>query len=203
MFITFEGIEGSGKTTQINRLCQWLTAAGVDYIETLEPGGTEIGQSIRRMLLDSQSGIKNDHTELFLFAADRCEHIQQMIEPALAKGQWVICDRYIDSTFAYQYGGRQHPQQDVLDIIRFTKAPIPDLTFLLDLPVEIGLRRASCRSALDRFESEDMAFHDRVRSAYLSAVQLYPNRMVCVDVAHASEVDIEHKIKQTIQERRQ
>ena len=167
MFITFEGIEGSGKSTQRERLLEWLDARSISYISTREPGGTKIGQILRELLLANQSDISSNRTELFLFAADRSEHLNQVILPALERGDWVVCDRYIDSTYAYQYGGREHDEQDILDIIRLTRAIEPDLTFLLDLSPEEGLQRAKARAKLDRFENEQLSFHERVRNAYL------------------------------------
>ena len=167
MFITFEGIEGSGKSTQRKRLLHWLDERNISYISTREPGGTGVGQVLRELLLSNASSIVSNRTELFLFAADRCEHLEQVIRPALARGDWVICDRYIDSTYAYQCGGREHDEQDILDIIRLTNAIEPDLTFLLDMAPEEGLRRAKARADLDRFENEQLSFHQRVREAYL------------------------------------
>jgi len=167
MFITFEGIEGSGKSTQRKRLLQWLDQQNISYISTREPGGTGVGHVLRDLLLSNASSIVSNRTELFLFAADRCEHLAQVIRPALSRGDWVICDRYIDSTYAYQCGGREHDEQDILDIIRLTNAIEPDLTFLLDMSPEEGLRRAKARADLDRFENEQLSFHQRVREAYL------------------------------------
>ena len=188
MFITFEGIEGSGKSTQIRKLVQWLDAQSIDYFTTLEPGGTEIGKELRQLLLGVPATIHSNRSELFLFAADRTEHLEQVVKPALAADQWVICDRYIDSTFAYQYGGRQHSRDDVLDIIRLTHAIDPDITFILDLSVEEGLRRAKERAVLDRFEEEDISFHQRVRDAYLECAKLYPER-VCVIPSDDQTID--------------
>ena len=186
MFITFEGIEGSGKTTQIKLLLEWLEKENISFVNTLEPGGTEIGRALRQLLLDCQSSLRANLSELFLFAADRCEHLVQVIQPALERGDWVICDRYIDSTFAYQHGGRGHAKQDVLDMIRFTKAIQPDITFLLDLDPTEGLQRAQRRAELDRFETEALSFHQKVRSAYLESADMYPDRVVTIDVGNQS-----------------
>ena len=180
MFVTFEGIEGSGKSTQRERLLQWLDNEGISYVSTREPGGTNIGRVLRQLLLSNQSELHSNRTELFLFAADRCEHLKTVVMPALARGDWVICDRYIDSTYAYQCGGRQHDEQDILDI-RLTQAVEPDITFLLDLFPEEGLRRAKARADLDRFEREVLAFHVRVREAYLKCASLHSHRMVVVN----------------------
>ena len=117
MFITFEGIEGSGKSTQRQLLLRWLGSQDISYVATREPGGTRIGKTLRHLLLTNDSMIASNRTELFLFAADRCEHIEQVIKPALNRGDWVVCDRYVDSTFAYQCGGRQHKESDILDLV--------------------------------------------------------------------------------------
>lgn len=201
MFITFEGIEGSGKSTQRQRLLEWLDARSISYISTREPGGTDIGQILRKLLLANQSDISSNRTELFLFAADRSEHLNQVILPALKRGDWVVCDRYIDSTYAYQYGGREHDEQDILDIIRLTRAIEPDLTFLLDLSPQEGLQRAKARATLDRFENEQLSFHERVRKAYLKRAQLHSDRMVVIPANGQSIDAIFDKVLEKINER--
>ncbi len=201
MFITFEGIEGSGKSTQRQLLLDWLSLQGIAYVATREPGGTKIGQTLRDLLLSNDSAIASNRTELFLFAADRCEHIQQVIQPALDRGDWVICDRYVDSTFAYQCGGRQHDQSDILDIIRLTNAIQPDITFLLDLSPEEGLRRAKERGNLDRFEKEAIDFHDRVRSAYIDWADRNSDRTMIIPVDNQSVDQIFEIIKNEVSKR--
>ena len=201
MFITFEGIEGSGKSTQRERLLEWLDARSISYISTREPGGTKIGQILRELLLANQSDISSNRTELFLFAADRSEHLNQVILPALKRGDWVVCDRYIDSTYAYQHGGREHDEQDILDIIRLTRAIEPDLTFLLDLSPQEGLQRAKARATLDRFENEQLSFHERVRKAYLKRAQLHSDRMVVIPANGQSIDAIFDKVLEKINER--
>ena len=201
MFITFEGIEGSGKSTQRQLLLDWLNLQGISYVATREPGGTKIGQTLRDLLLSNDSDIASNRTELFLFAADRCEHIQQVIQPALDRGDWVICDRYVDSTFAYQCGGRQHDQSDILDIIRLTNAIQPDITFLLDLSPEEGLRRAEARGELDRFEKEAIDFHDRVRSAYIDWADRNSDRTMIIPVDNQSVDQIFEIIKNEVSKR--
>ncbi|RAP24864.1 dTMP kinase [Candidatus Marinamargulisbacteria bacterium SCGC AG-343-K17] len=203
MFITFEGIEGSGKSTQRKRLLDWLDQEGITYISTREPGGTDVGQTLRDLLLSNSSSIASNRTELFLFAADRCEHLTQVVQPALDRGDWVVCDRYIDSTFAYQCGGREHPEQDILDIIRLTDAIEPDMTFLLDMSPEEGLRRARERADLDRFENEQMAFHERVRNAYLICAEKNAHRFCVIPSDDRSIDDIFDMIITKIKERRQ
>ena len=201
MFITFEGIEGSGKSTQRQLLVNYLEGQGIPYVVTREPGGTEFGVHLREVLLSKDSRITTNRSELFLFAADRTEHINQVIKPALNDGKWVVCDRYIDSTFAYQYGGRQHPKQDILDIIRLTQAIEPDLTFYLDVSVEEGLRRASSRGVLDRFEQETLDFHERVRSAYLECAELNSHRTISIAAEGNDPESIFESIKQELNQR--
>tara|TARA_A100001015_G_C14992468_1_gene714630 strand:+ start:1012 stop:1626 length:615 start_codon:yes stop_codon:yes gene_type:complete len=201
MFITFEGIEGSGKSTQRQLLLDWLSLQGISYVATREPGGTKIGQTLRDLLLSNDSDIASNRTELFLFAADRCEHIKQVIQPALDRGDWVVCDRYVDSTFAYQCGGRQHDESDILDIIRLTNAIQPDITFLLDLSPKEGLRRAEARGNLDRFEKEAIDFHDRVRSAYTNWADRNSDRTVIIPVDNQSVDQIFEIIKNEVSKR--
>ena len=155
MFITFEGIEGSGKTTQIQRLKVELEKRGHPVLCTKEPGGTALGLKIRQFLLDTKTDFQSQYTELLLFYIDRLEHIKQRVEPALEKGITVLCDRYIDSTIAYQVGGRglkQQLVQTLSDLVNLT----PDKTILLDLSPEEGLKRAEKRARLDRFEKESL-----------------------------------------------
>ena len=203
MFITFEGIEGSGKSTQRKRLMDWLATQGIPVVSTREPGGTPVGKTLRQLLLSNETQLASNRTELFLFAADRCEHIKQVVAPALNRGDWVVCDRYIDSTYAYQCGGREHSENDILDIIRLTKAIEPDVTFLLDLSPEEGLQRAENRGNLDRFEKEAMAFHRRVRNSYLRRAAAFPKRMVVIPSDGLSADAIFKHILNEIEERRQ
>ena len=188
VFLTFEGIEGCGKSTQARRLAARLEALGVPCLLTLEPGGTPIGQKIRRILLDQDHQDLPPLSELFLYEADRALHMEQVIRPAIARKQWVVCDRFFDATTVYQGYARD---QD-LDMIRFLNAKAsfgitPDLTFLIDCPVEVGIARALKRNASladsgqDRFEKEKMAFHMAVRKGYLSLATEGPERFVVVD----------------------
>jgi dTMP kinase len=185
MFITFEGIEGSGKTTQMARLGEWFEAQGKTVVLTKEPGGTELGMKIRKMILDPETKVHHNLTELMLFIADRLEHVAQCIQPALDAGHIVICDRYSDSTYAYQRGGRQVPQVHI-EHMNTLVGLSPDITFLLDLDIEEGLRRAKQRAALDRFEQEEKAFHEAVRAAYLEIAEKEHNRIQVIDVNHQS-----------------
>lgn len=190
MFLTFEGIEGCGKSTQTRRLAARLQRVGISCVLTLEPGGTAIGQKIRRILLDQDHQDLPPLSELFLYEADRALHMEMVIRPALARKQWVVCDRFFDATTVYQGYARG---QD-LQLIQFLndKASFgitPDLTFLIDCPVEVGIARALKRNASledpgqDRFEKEKMDFHTAVRNGYLLMAEKEPDRFVVVDGA--------------------
>lgn len=186
MFITFEGIEGSGKTTQQQRVAAFLRQNGRIVVTTKEPGGTPLADRVRAILLDSSSVI-DPIAEVFLFAASRRQHTTEVIEPALARGEVVLCDRYADSTLAYQGFGRRIE----LDRLRAlndwaTDALRPALTLLFDLPEEVGLQRAVSRNTaapLDegRFEAENLRFHRRVREGYLSMAAAEPDRFAIID----------------------
>jgi len=180
MFITFEGIEGAGKTTQITALKDALTKQGKQVVVTREPGGTAFGVTIREMLLNPNTSFAHNDTELLLFFADRYEHVATVVKPALAQNKVVICDRFIDSTTAYQVGGRGRSQQ-FCDALSAPVNLTPDITFLLDLPVEEGLGRAKKRAQLDRFEKEEVAFHQRIRDSFLAIAKQEPNRVFIVD----------------------
>lgn len=194
MFITFEGIEGSGKTTQLQRLAALLRERGRPVVVTKEPGGTPLADEIRALLLHSSS-IIDPVAEVFLFAASRRQNTTEVIQPALARGEVVLCDRYADSTLAYQGFGRRND----LDRLRMlndwaTNALKPHVTLLFDLPEETGLRRARSRNASadhdeGRFEAEDLRFHRRVREGFLSLAVAEPRRIAVVDAdADADEV---------------
>jgi dTMP kinase len=167
MFITFEGPDGSGKTTQSKLLYAELQRQGRDALWTCEPGGTESGQKIRALLLDDSSIQLAPLAELFLFAADRAQHVEEVIRPALAQGKIVICDRYIDSTTAYQAGGRGFSADFIARLNQDSAGGLlPNITFLIDILSEIGLQRATNTKA-DKFEQESLDFHRRVRKTYL------------------------------------
>ncbi|GAA0322995.1 dTMP kinase [Psychrobacter aestuarii] len=185
-FISFEGTEGVGKTTAIERLCARLDALGIEYVRTREPGGSTFAETLRAILLDPQTDITDD-TELLLLFAARCDHIAQVILPALARGAWVICDRFVDSTIAYQGYGRAHNDPEVQAKITQLTAQFvprqPDVTFWLDLPIEEGMRRAGKRGAADRFEQEAMDFFARVREGFEACHAAAPERIVRIDAA--------------------
>ena len=175
LFITFEGIEGSGKSTQIRHLFEFLRGRDLEVLITREPGGTLAGEKVRGILLDPMMKGLIPRAELFLYAAARIQHIEEIIQPALAAGKVVLCDRFVDATVAYQGYGREIPLSEVKVVNSLAALDLkPDLTFLLDLPVEAGLKRARERneadasSATSRFEQEDLAFHGRVREGYLA-----------------------------------
>jgi len=183
-FITIEGSEGVGKSTNIEFIRQYITAQGVDLIITREPGGTPLAENIRELLLAKREESVDDLAELLLMFAARAQHINQYIEPALKAGQWVLCDRFTDSTFAYQGGGRGLNTSAIQTLEKLVQKEFqPHLTFYLDIDVKIGLARAAERAELDRFESEKIDFFERVREAYLARVQADPNRFRVIDAS--------------------
>ena len=183
-FITVEGIEGVGKTTNIDFIHQQLQAAGRDVVLTREPGGTPLAEAIRGLLLDPAYTGMDSTCELQLMFAARAEHLAKVIWPALEQGQWVLCDRFTDATYAYQGGGRGIDGGVIARLEELVQGDFrPDLTLLLDVPVEIGLARASKRGALDRFEQEKVAFFERVRNAYLEMAQRSPDRYRVIDAS--------------------
>ncbi len=182
-FITIEGIEGAGKSTQIAFIQRYLSEKGHSVSVTREPGGTELGEQIRELLLTPRSQGMAIDTELLLMFAARAEHIAQIIKPALERGEWVLSDRFTDATFAYQGGGRGISQQRISAIADWTlKGLQPDLTLLFDLPVEVGQQRVLSRNAeIDRFEQEKVDFFQRIRACYLERAQQQPNRIKIID----------------------
>lgn len=195
MFIAFEGGEGCGKTTHINLLAEYLRSKGKDVLTTKEPGGSDIGSELRKILLDKEPDI---YSEIFLFAADRVEHVEKVIKPAINANKIIICDRFMDSTLAYQLGGRGLPE----DMVRYVnwiscRGITPTLTLLLDIPVAEGLKRAKSRGDVNRFESEILAFHERVREKYLEIANDAPERVKIIDSVGAIE-DVQNKIKSIV-----
>ncbi len=180
MFISFEGIEGSGKSTLLENLKKYYLKKDLEVLFTKEPGGTELGKVIRNILLDPKSLISSE-AELLLLMADRIEHVTTIINPNLKKNKMIFCDRYIDSTIAYQGKGRNLSEDKVKKLINVLNLPIPDLTILLDLPVEDGLLRANKRNELDRFEKEDINFHESIRKSYLDLQKKDPKRIFLFD----------------------
>ena len=165
-FITLEGIEGSGKSTNLVTIKSILDQYKIDYVFTREPGGGPLGPNLRKLLLDKDQSI-SPSVEMLLMMADRRDHVDNLINPNLDKGIWVISDRYLDSTIAYQGGGRQLDIDLITSLSASLKLPTPDFTLLFDLPVDVALERAKERSELDRFEREPQDFHSRIRESYL------------------------------------
>jgi dTMP kinase len=187
-FITFEGGEGAGKSTQLKRLVTRLEAAGREVVATREPGGSPGAESIRELVLKGSADRWSSVTETLLMYAARRDHIERVIRPALARGAWVVCDRFADSTRAYQGAGGGAP----LDLIGRLEAAVvaqtrPDLTLVFDLPVEAGLERALGRDLLDRFESMDHGFHERLRAAFLDIATRDPGRCTVIDASGSIE----------------
>jgi dTMP kinase len=190
-FVTFEGGEGSGKTTQIKLATSWLKEHGIPVLATAEPGGTPLGQKIREILLNRGPYAIGAEAELLLFAAARAQHVREVILPALEEGTWVLCDRFTDATLVYQGFGRGLDGVFINTLNDFSTSSLkPDLTLLFDLPVEGGLARAEKRvaggrpeTAEDRFEQEDYAFHERIRKGYLNLTTGEPDRFRIIDGA--------------------
>lgn len=185
-FITFEGSEGAGKSTQLNTVAAYLSARDIEYVITREPGGTPLAEEVRQLLLAHRDETVAPMTELLLLFAARAQHLERVIQPALKQGKWVLCDRFTDATYAYQGGGRELSKADIEQLESLVQKGLqPDLTLLFDIPVEQGLSRAAKRAALDRFESEQVAFFERVRAAYLERAAMNPARYVVIDASQA------------------
>ena len=184
MFITFEGIEGSGKSTQIQMLKEFFEKKSLKAFFTKEPGSSEIGKEIRSILLNKENKIY-PQTEIFLIFADRVQHVQEIIKPNLNEGKIVVSDRYYDSSVAYQ-GQREGIRKiEIYELIENLDLPTPDITFLLDLPANVGLKRAKNRASLDRFESEEISFHEGVRQNYLDLHEQNLERIVKIDATQS------------------
>ncbi len=189
VFVTLEGGEGVGKTTQTQRLRDWLEAQGIAVVVTREPGGSPVGEAIRGLLLDRSLPAMHADTELLLMFAARAEHVHRVIEPALAAGQWVLSDRFTDASFVYQGTGRGIDTERIAALAHWTLGDFrPDLTVVLDMPVAEGLARAHTRAAPDRFEAESLAFFERIRQGYLDLACNEPGRVRVVDARHPVDV---------------
>lgn len=202
-FISFEGTEGVGKTTAIERLCEHFQASGIDYIRTREPGGSPFAERLRAILLDPETAI-NDDTELLLMFAARCDHLQQVILPALQRGTWVVCDRFIDSTVAYQGFGRAHGDIAVCakieGLIQQFVPQLPELTLWLDLPVLEGMARANKRSAADRFEQQATEFFTWVHTGFRTQANEHPERIQRIDASGTAD-EVSARVWQAVQDR--
>ncbi len=192
-FITIDGVEGAGKSTQIKFICEYLKTKGIQVVLTREPGGTEVGEKIRALLLSNSTGQMHADTELMLMFAARNEHVQNKIMPALERGDWVLSDRFTDSSYAYQGGGRGLDNSRIAQLELWVMQDFtPDMTLLLDVPVEIGMSRVESRGKKDRIEMEAMDFFDRVRQAYIARSKEFPDRIKLID----SSQTIEHTTEQ-------
>ena len=187
-FISFEGGEGAGKSTQARRLVDRLRALGLEVVATREPGGSPGGEAIRELLVNGPPERWSAITETLLMYAARRDHIERVIGPALARGAWVVCDRFFDSTRAYQGAGGGAPEGLIAALERHVVGDdMPDLTLMMDLPVETGLQRAGARTALDRIEARDDGFHQRLRAAFLQIAAAEPQRCFLIDAAPAPD----------------
>jgi dTMP kinase len=212
-FIVLEGVEGAGKTTQLKQLHQWLEtlpqvqhlrALGemADIVVTREPGGTALGQALRALLLDADASHRvNDRAELLMYAADRAQHVDEVIRPALERGDWVLCDRFVDSTVAYQGYGRGLDLSLIERLNRIaTDGLTSDLTLWLQLAVEVGLARSQKRGALDRMETADALFHQRVQQGFAALADIHGRRIAVVD-ARQPEAQVAQHIQGVVLER--
>jgi dTMP kinase len=197
-FITLEGGEGVGKSTNLEFVRQHLEATGKSVTVTREPGGTPLGEQIRALLLDHRHDGMSADTELLLMFAARAQHIAQLIHPALARGQWVLCDRFTDATYAYQGGGRGIAAERIALLETWVQGALrPDLTLLLDAPVAVGMARAGRRGMADRFEREELAFFERVRHSYLDQARRFPERYRVIDAGQALDA-VQDQLRRTL-----
>ena len=196
-FITLEGIEGSGKTSSLKSITDLLSKRNISYIVTREPGGSSIGKELRAILLDPDTEISPE-VELMLMLSDRKDHVEKIILPNLKKGNWVISDRFMDSSIAYQGGGRQLDKKLIISLAKYLNLPQPDLTLLFDLPVETSLSRVKARGELDRFEKEELEFHKRIRNTYLDLAKNNSNRIEIIDSSKKIESML-NNVKQAIE----
>jgi dTMP kinase len=192
-FITLEGGEGTGKSTQARRLAERLVASGVEVVQTREPGGSEGAEALRRLLLEGGADRWSTISETLLMYAARRDHLEKLIRPALERGAWVVCDRFFDSTRAYQGAGGGAPEALIAALEQqVVGADRPDLTLVLDLPVEIGLERAGARAGLDRIEARARDFHQRLRQGFLDIAARQPDRCAVIDAAPGPDEVAEH-----------
>jgi dTMP kinase len=206
-FITFEGPEGSGKSTHIKLLKAFLEARGIEVVMTREPGGTPLGEEIRKILQHDHSEAPVPHAEVLLFLASRAQHVERLIRPALAQGKWVLCDRFDDSTFAYQGYGRGFPMEGLRAVNAFAVSGLrPDLTVLLDVAPQtsrerLAARQATTATAPDRIEREAAAFHEKVRNGFLALAAEAPDRMAVISTERDREAvaaDVRKAVEQKL-----
>ncbi|HET7307970.1 MAG TPA: dTMP kinase [Gammaproteobacteria bacterium] len=201
LFITLEGGEGAGKSTQMGTVRDWLASRGHDVVMTREPGGTPLAESVRDVVLGAEQDV-SPLAELLLMFAARVSHIENVIEPALAAGKTVLCDRFVDATYAYQGGGRGLPAEQI-DVLTgwLPAAAQPDVTILIDVPVELGLERAHRRGVPDRFEKEKVQFFRRVRDAYLERARAFPGRFIVIEANRKPPKRVSAEIIERLAER--
>lgn len=198
-FITFEGGEGAGKSSNVQLTAAFLRERGVEVVVTREPGGTPLAEDIRNLLLAPRDEVMQADTELLLMFAARAQHVGALIRPALARGAWVLSDRFVDASYAYQGGGRGLSMSRIAELEKLVLAELrPDLTLLFDVPVEVGLARAGKRGDLDRIEREDMAFFQRIRDTYLGRAAAEPERFQVLDAA-APLAEVQAQLLGTLQ----
>ncbi len=195
LFITVEGGEGVGKSTNLQFIADYLRSRGIELVQTREPGGTPLAEQIRELLLETRDETVFPLAELLLVFAARAQHLQEVIMPALEQGVWVLSDRFTDATYAYQGGGRRLDLGQIASLEALVQGEFrPDITLLLDMPVAEGMARAGARGELDRFEREQLAFFERVRGAYLARARRYPDQYRLVD-ASTPLVDVQLRIE--------
>jgi dTMP kinase len=195
-FITVEGTEGVGKSTNIQRMTEWLDGRGISYIATREPGGTALGEKVRDLLLDKDNTGMAASAELLLMFAARAQHLEEKIIPALAAGTWVLCDRFTDATYAYQGFGRGLNLEHIARLETLVQGDLhPDFTLILDIEPELGMSRVRARGELDRFESEALAFFDRVRAGYRERASTKPSRYCLIDASEPLAVVQAHIVE--------
>jgi len=187
-FITIDGIEGAGKSTQIDFIYNFLNNKGINLILTREPGGTDLGEKIRELLLGNNNKSMHSDTELLLMFADRNEHIKTKVIPTLEEGSWVLSDRFIDSSYAYQGGGRGLSMERIEELENWVlQGFTPDLTLLLDVDIDLGMSRIKARGMKDRIEQETMDFFARAREAYIQRSKVFPDRIKLIDASKSIE----------------
>ena len=198
MFITLEGIEGVGKSSHLDFISEIFKEQGYPCVTTREPGGTDMGEAVRNILLHSNEYCISPRTELLLMFSARSQHLEQLIKPALQKGQCVICDRFTDASYAYQGGGRGIAEVEIEKLEHWVQGELqPDMTLLFDASVETGLKRAGERNDADRFESEDLDFFRRVREAYLDRARRYPERIKIIN-AEVSMAEVKNQLTELL-----
>lgn len=199
-FITLEGIEGAGKSTQRDTLAAVLGECGIPFVQTREPGGSPVAERIRALLLDPDNQGLCAQAELLLVFAARAEHLVHRVRPALDAGIWVLCDRFTDASFAYQGGGRGLPTESIAALESLVQGRLrPDLTLLFDLPAELGLQRAKARATLDRFEAETISFFERARQVYLGRAEREPARFRVLDATQDVE-QVGRRVREVLRE---